>query len=235
MSARIIPLPSVGRPMPAPPADSQVRVPFSKATPRGLYRMAGKRLLDVLFVVLIALPVLAVVLPLALIIMFDGHSPFYGQARVGRNGRVFRMWKLRTMVADADEALLDLLERDPAARSEWELHQKLRHDPRVTPVGALLRKTSLDELPQFWNVLVGDMSVVGPRPMMPSQRDLYPGEEYFALRPGITGPWQTSDRHETSFADRARFDKSYYHDLSLATDLKVMMRTVSVVINGTGC
>ncbi len=205
------------------------------AAPRGLYRSFGKRLLDLAFVLLIALPVLAVVLPLALIVMTDGHSPFYGQARLGRNGRVFRMWKLRTMVPDADRALVDLLARDPAARAEWELHQKLRRDPRVTAIGALLRKTSLDELPQFWNVLVGDMSVVGPRPMMPSQRDLYPGEEYFALRPGITGPWQTSDRHETSFSDRARFDHRYYHELSFATDLRIMTRTVSVVVSGTGC
>lgn len=235
MSARIISLPSVGRAMP-PAAEAQpVRGPESVATPRSLYRLGGKRLLDIVFVLLIALPVLAVVLPLALIILADGHSPFYGQERVGRNGRVFRMWKLRTMVPEADRALSELLDRDPAARSEWDLHQKLRRDPRVTAIGAFLRKTSLDELPQFWNVLVGDMSVVGPRPMMPNQRDLYPGKEYFDLRPGITGPWQTSDRHETSFSERARFDHRYYHDLSLATDVRVMMRTVSVVVSGTGC
>lgn len=228
-------MPSVGRAAQRPADSAQVQGADAAVAPRGLYRLVGKRLLDIVFVLLVAFPVLAVVLPLTLIILVDGHSPFYGQARLGRNGRVFRMWKLRTMVPEADQALLDLLDSDPAARSEWELHQKLRQDPRVTAIGAFLRKTSLDELPQFWNVLVGDMSVVGPRPMMPNQRELYPGKEYFDLRPGITGLWQTSDRHETSFSDRARFDHRYYHDLSLATDVRVMMRTVSVVISGTGC
>lgn len=234
MSARAVHLPAASR-RSRPAVEAQTRNRDAAASPSSLYRVAGKRLLDILFVLLVALPVLSVLAPLAVAVMLDGHSPFYGQVRLGRNGRVFRMWKLRTMVPDADQALLDLLARDPTARTEWELHQKLRRDPRVTTIGAFLRKTSLDELPQFWNVLVGDMSVVGPRPMMPSQRDLYPGDEYFALRPGITGSWQTSDRHESSFSERARFDQSYYHDLSLATDLRIMARTVSVVVNGTGC
>lgn len=198
------------------------------------YRAAGKTMFDIAFVLLVVFPVLAVLLPLVLAISLDGHSPFFGQERIGRNGRVFRMWKLRTMVPDADLELEKLLARDPAASAEWQRHQKLRRDPRVTRIGVLLRKTSLDELPQFWNVLVGDMSVVGPRPMMPSQCHLYPGVEYFAVRPGITGYWQTSVRNDASFPDRADFDAKYYRELSFATDLKLIMRTVSVVLNGTG-
>lgn len=200
-----------------------------------LYRHLGKRLLDIAFVLAVALPVLLTLLPLMVLIALDGHSPFYRQERLGRHGRVFRIWKLRTMVPEADRVLEDTLARDPAARAEWDAFQKLRQDPRVTRVGALLRRTSLDELPQFLNVLKGDMSIVGPRPMMPSQRALYPGLQYFALRPGITGFWQVSARNQSSFPERAEFDQAYFHTMSLATDLRVILRTVRVVLAGTGC
>ncbi len=201
---------------------------------KGAYRRFIKRVLDVLLVLIVALPVLVVVLPLALLVMLDGKSPFFVQDRVGHKGRVFRMVKLRTMIANADTALDAYLASDPAARAEWDLHQKLHDDPRITPVGNLLRKTSLDELPQFWNVLIGDMSIVGPRPMMVSQKAIYPGTEYYAMRPGITGFWQISDRNESSFSERANFDRSYYLLLSLPTDLWVMIKTVGVVLRGTG-
>lgn len=200
----------------------------------GPYRRVLKRGLDILVVLIATPPVLAVLLPMMLLIMLDGHSPFYRQTRVGQHGRLFRMWKLRSMVANADEVLESYLADDPAARIEWDHHQKLRHDPRVTRIGALLRKTSMDELPQLWNVLVGDMSLVGPRPMMPSQRSLYPGTEYYTMRPGITGFWQISVRNESSFRERAMFDRTYYLQLSFLTDLRVMMRTVRVVMKATG-
>lgn len=141
------------------------------------------------------------VLPILLILGFmiarDGGPVLYCQNRIGRGGRIFRIWKLRTMVINADAALEDYLASDPAARAEWNEHQKLRKDPRITPAGRLIRKTSLDELPQLWNVLTGDMSLVGPRPMMPSQTRLYPGRAYYRLRPGLTGFWQISHRNET--------------------------------------
>ena len=200
-----------------------------------LYRRAFKRAFDVLFVVLAAPVVVPVVAMMAAAVAADGHNPFYAQRRVGRGGRVFRMWKIRTMVPDADAALERHLAADPAMRAEWQRHQKLQRDPRITLVGRVLRKTSLDELPQFWNVLSGDMSVVGPRPMMVQQAALYPGASYYALRPGITGPWQVSDRHATSFADRARFDDDYDSGLSLAGDLSLLGRTVAVMLRGTGC
>lgn len=201
---------------------------------RPFYRNMAKRALDLTIVAVAALPVLAVVLLLALIVAADGGSPFYVQERVGRNGRTFRMWKLRTMVADAHARLASHLAADPAARAEWDAFQKLRHDPRITPFGQLLRRSSLDELPQLWNVLTGDMSIVGPRPMMPSQRALYPGTEYYELRPGITGFWQISVRNEANFAERADFDRQYFEAVSLTTDLRVILRTFGVVLRATG-
>jgi lipopolysaccharide/colanic/teichoic acid biosynthesis glycosyltransferase len=157
------------------------------------YATTGKRALDV-FLVIISLPiVLPVMLVVAVLISLDGCGPFYRQARVGKNGRVFTMWKLRSMVQNADELLEDTLEKDPAARQEWNSKQKLTNDPRITPIGRFVRKTSLDELPQLFNVLSGDMSLVGPRPMMPEQRKLYRGRAYYQLRPGVSGNWQISD------------------------------------------
>ncbi|MGP6089043.1 sugar transferase [Antarctobacter jejuensis] len=200
-----------------------------------LYRDVFKRSLDVLLVLLTALPVLLLVSVFALIIARDGHSPFYFQKRIGRNGRSFYIWKLRSMVPDADKKLQAYLDRNPAARAEWDRRQKLRHDPRITAVGRVIRKTSIDELPQLWNVLRGDMALVGPRPMMPCQQDLYPGTAYYALRPGITGYWQVSVRNESSFAQRAGFDTAYLKQLSFLNDLRVLLKTVRVVLRGTGC
>ena len=201
---------------------------------RGIYRSFGKRLVDATAIALAAPVVVPLVAALALIVALDGGSPFYTQQRVGRHGRHFRMWKLRSMVADADSRMADLLERDPAARAEWDLTQKLKSDPRVTRFGRLLRRTSLDELPQLWNVVTGEMSLVGPRPMLPNQQQLYPGTAYYQLRPGITGYWQTAGRNATSFEARAGFDAAYAADLSLATDIRVLARTVGVVVKATG-
>lgn len=202
---------------------------------RGPYEAAFKRALDVVAVVLSAPFVLPLVGAMALAVRRDGGPAFYSQDRVGRGGRTFRLWKLRSMVPDADDVLEDHLRRDPAARAEWDRTQKLRKDPRITPLGHFLRRSSLDELPQLWNVLRGDMSLVGPRPMMTNQRPLYPGSAYYRLRPGLTGPWQVAERSATSFAARADFDTAYERDLSLATDLRLLVRTVGVVLKGTGC
>jgi exopolysaccharide production protein ExoY len=199
-----------------------------------LYRRVFKRGIDVAFVVL-ALPIiLPTILGLAAMIAIKGHSPFYRQDRLGRGGDVFTLWKLRTMVPDADTRLKEHLARDESARREWDAFQKLKSDPRITALGHVLRKTSLDELPQLWNVLKGDMSLVGPRPMMPDQRVLYPGSAYYLLRPGLTGFWQVSDRNMSTFAQRADFDADYERKLSLATDFKVLVATVGVVLRCTG-
>ena len=200
----------------------------------GIYRSIGKRAFDITLLLIMAPAVVLVVAILAVLVSLDGKSPFYLQERVGKNGRIFKMWKLRSMVANADQALEGYLATNPAARAEWDLNQKLRNDPRITKFGRFIRRTSLDELPQLFNVLIGDMSIVGPRPMMTDQRSLYPGSEYYAMRPGITGFWQTSARNESSFSDRAKFDAAYFEELTFATDIKVMLATFKVVVKATG-
>lgn len=218
--------------LPAQPAATPIEA--EEASAGGLYRRALKRLFDVMVVVLFAPIVVPVIAILALMVTGDGGRPFYSQLRVGRGGRTYRIWKLRSMVADADARLEAHLADNPAARYEWDTTQKLKNDPRITPFGRVLRKSSLDELPQLWNVLRGDMSLVGPRPMMPCQEELYPGQAYYRLRPGITGPWQVSSRNTSTFADRARFDTDYDRDLSLVTDLRLLAATVRVVLRATG-
>ena len=188
-----------------------------------------------MLVVLTAPVIVPLVLLLALVVLLDGGNPFYSQERIGRNGRHYRIWKLRSMVVNADQRLAEYLEQNPGARAEWDNTQKLRDDPRVTRFGRILRKCSLDELPQLWNVFRGDMSLVGPRPMMPEQQDMYPGDAYYRMRPGITGFWQISERNRTSFAARAFYDERYEHDVSLRTDIWVLLQTVAVVMRATGC
>jgi lipopolysaccharide/colanic/teichoic acid biosynthesis glycosyltransferase len=221
---------------PARPAvSSSIAAPHrTRSTGFGLYRSHGKRALDIALVLVSAVPVLIVMAILCVGIMMDGKSPFYSQNRVGLNGRVFRMWKLRSMVANADEVLAGYLAKNPEAKAEWDRDQKLKNDPRITKFGRVIRATSLDELPQLFNVLIGDMSLVGPRPIMCSQRVLYPGTEYYAMRPGITGYWQTSVRNESSFRQRASYDADYFQDISLGTDLDIVRRTFAVVLKATG-
>lgn len=199
-----------------------------------VYTRIFKRVLDV-SLVLLALPfVLPVVLVMSLLVMLDGGMPFYSQLRVGREGRVFRIWKMRSMVPNADALLAEYLAKHPEARAEWEATQKLKLDPRVTRIGRLIRKCSMDELPQLWNVVTGSMSLVGPRPMMPSQEQYYSGLGYYRQRPGITGLWQISDRNEGEFVGRVRYDDIYDRTVSFQTDIRVLLRTVLVVLRGTG-
>lgn len=202
--------------------------------PSSRYAHVVKPVLDITLALMLAIPVALIVGVFALLIARDGHSPFYRQQRIGKNGRAFGMWKLRSMVPNADAHLEDYLASNPDARREWDKTQKLKNDPRITPIGRFIRKTSIDELPQLLNVLSNQMSLVGPRPMMLDQRTLYPGVAYYAMRPGITGFWQTSIRNESSFAERANFDASYFRSMSLGTDIRVMAKTVGVVFAGTG-
>lgn len=199
------------------------------------YRDLGKRVLDVAAVLASAVLVLPLMLVLAALVARDGHPPFFRQKRVGRDGRVFTILKLRTMIPDAERALHEIVQTDPEAAREWQRNQKLLRDPRVTPLGAFLRRSSLDELPQLWNVLVGEMSLVGPRPMMPGQRELYDGAAYYRLRPGITGLWQVSARNGSTFDSRVAYDERYHDEVSLWLDLLTLARTAVVVVRGTGC
>jgi lipopolysaccharide/colanic/teichoic acid biosynthesis glycosyltransferase len=200
----------------------------------GIYRNLFKRGFDLLFILVTSVAVLPLILLLAAFVARDGHKPFYSSPRVGRHGREFQMLKLRTMVPNADAQLERYLAENPEARREWESTQKLKNDPRITRFGRFLRKSSLDELPQLWNVLLGDMSIVGPRPMMPAQRARYMGLAYYALRPGLTGPWQVSVRNESSFAQRAEFDRQYDQRVTFFGDLGLILRTLYVVMRGTG-
>ncbi len=200
-----------------------------------LYRKFFKRLLDIVFVI----ATLPFSLPLigfcALALWFEGGKPFYTQPRLGVDGKRFSIFKLRSMVHNADAVLDSYLATDPAMRREWDTLQKLNDDPRITPVGRILRKTSLDELPQLFNVLRGDMSIVGPRPMMPDQLKLYGNPRaYFALKPGITGLWQVSARNAERFSYRNEVDGIYEKGLSLRTDLQILYKTVGVVLRPTG-
>ena len=217
------------------PGDPNVKAALALPHRHGVYRNVFKRILDVTAIVLAAPVIVPVVAALAVVIARDGGKPFYSQMRVGKGGKWFRMWKLRSMVCDADERMEDYLAAHPEARLEWDSTQKLKDDPRITRVGKIIRQTSLDELPQLWNVLKGEMSLVGPRPMMVSQQVIYPGVAYYLLRPGCTGLWQTAGRNRTTFEARADYDTTYEHQLSLTNDLKILVDTVGVIVKGTGC
>lgn len=199
------------------------------------YVHTGKRLFDIVLsaiALVLALPILTL---MALALWVESGNPFYTQERLGMNGKRFRMYKLRTMVPNAETLLQRYLDSDPALRAEWELTQKLKHDPRITRLGHLLRKTSLDELPQVLNVLKGDMSIVGPRPMLPEQMPLYRHPAaYLGLRPGITGLWQVTARNEESFDLRATLDLRYAQRVSFRYDLKIIAATFGAVMHATG-
>lgn len=217
--------------IPAPAASVEV----SQTKKFGLYRSAGKRLLDT-FAICISLPFALPIIGLcALALWIEGGSPIYKQTRIGKDGKRFSILKLRTMVKNADQVLEDYLSKDPAMREEWDSLQKLKNDPRVTRLGGLLRATSLDELPQLINVLKGDMSLVGPRPMMVDQEDMYGNmHAYEALRPGITGLWQVSARNGNTFCYRNEVDATYESEVTLLKDFAILFKTVGVVMRRTG-
>ena len=195
---------------------------------------AIKRGFDVAAVVVTSPLTLALVGAMALLVRLDGGKAFYRQQRLGKDGRIFSIWKLRSMVPDAERKLRDYLEANPEAKLEWTKAQKLRQDPRITWIGKHLRKYSLDELPQLLNVLRGEMSLIGPRPICVDQRRLYPGTAYYRLRPGLTGLWQVNERNNCSFAERAGYDTRYAAELSLSLDMRILSRTVLVIARGTG-
>lgn len=183
---------------------------------------------------------LAILAPLLLLVAFvvrlDGGPALFAHTRIGRRGQAFRCLKFRSMVVDSDAALADLFEKDPAARDEWMRSHKLRNDPRVTWVGRILRKTSLDELPQLLNVLRLEMSMVGPRPIVSAEVPKY-GENiefYYQTRPGITGLWQVSGRSDTTYADRVHIDSWYVRNWTLWRDLTILARTLPAVLTARG-
>ena len=173
----------------------------------------------------------------SLAIRKDSDGPaMFTQKRIGKDGKLFEIYKFRTMVPDADKKLFEMLERDEKAREEYKLNKKLKHDPRITKVGNFLRKTSIDELPQLINVLKGDMSLVGPRPYLPREIDDM-GSYYDTIiesKPGITGLWQVSGRSNTTFEERLHFDKEYNEKKSFTYDMGLLVKTVGSVVKGDG-
>lgn len=174
---------------------------------------------------------------IAIAVRMTSRGPaLYRQERLGRGGRMFRCLKFRSMQVDADARLAALLEADPAAREEWEVFRKLSHDPRVTPLGRFLRRSSLDELPQLLNVLGGEMSLVGPRPIVPAETHHYGRHiaSYFSVRPGISGLWQISGRSDTTYRRRVAFDRIYVRRKTFGLDLTITLLTIPAVLSSRG-
>jgi undecaprenyl-phosphate galactose phosphotransferase len=167
-------------------------------------------------------------------VMADGGPALFRQMRIGQYGRPFKCFKFRTMAMDSDRALLEVLRQDPAARAEWITTHKLSRDPRITTIGRFLRKTSLDELPQLVNVLRGEMSLVGPRPIVASEVPYYGDliRAYYAVRPGITGLWQISGGLDRTYARRVQLDVWYATHWSLVRDLRILLKTVPAMLMG---
>lgn len=197
---------------------------------------AAERAFDVLGASVLAL----VFSPLILFIIFgvrrSGGAVFFPHERVGLNGRSFRCYKFRTMVPNADQHLADLLNSNAALLAEWQEIRKLRNDPRVTPIGRFLRKTSLDELPQLWNVIRGDMSLVGPRPIVREELSMYGRNlgTYLGQRPGLTGIWQVTGRSDACYRRRVAMDVYYARNKSMWLNLSILAKTVRVVLTGNG-
>ena len=196
-----------------------------------------KRILDCFLALVASIFIAPIVALLTVLIMVDSPGPvFYGQRRIGRHGRMFKAWKFRSMVTNGDEILERHLRENPQAAIEWQATQKLRVDPRVTRLGRLLRRTSMDELPQIWNVIAGQMSFVGPRPIVEGEVVHYGAdfELYKQVHSGITGLWQVSGRSDTSYAERVSLDTIYALNWSVWLDLCILVRTIPVVLFGKG-
>lgn len=174
---------------------------------------------------------------IAVLVKLSSPGPiFYCSLRIGRKGHLFKFWKFRSMHRDADQRLEVMLNSDPSLRQEWQKYFKLKNDPRLTTIGRFLRKTSLDELPQFWNVLVRNLSVVGPRPYLPREADVIRKilgkdmEKMFSVRPGLTGIWQTSGRSILTFEQRVKLDLSYIDQRSFLLDLRLIAKTIPILL-----
>ncbi len=195
--------------------------------PSRFYLRIGKRALDLALATAL-LPVVAPVIALLwVLVRLDGGAGFFAHIRIGQSGVPFKCWKLRSMRENGQALLEDALARDPDALAAWVETRKLRHDPRITPIGGVLRRLSLDELPQLWNVLLGQMSLVGPRPV-PLEELRYYGphvEAYLAQRPGITGPWQVNGRRDGCYRERVALDVAYGRAVSFWADLKLLRQT----------
>lgn len=198
-----------------------------------------KRIFDILFsifAIILTSPIFIIVS--ILIKITDNGNIFYGHTRVGKNCHKFKVFKFRSMYKNADQKLTELLEKDNNLKDEWEKTFKLKNDPRITPIGKFLRKTSLDELPQFFNVILGNMSVVGPRPVVSKELEIYYKEKakmYCSVKPGITGYWQVEARSDSeNYEQRINMDEWYINNQSLWLDIKIIFKTIQVMFTGKG-
>ena len=197
-----------------------------------------KRMIDIIGSIfgIIALIPLSVCIYIANLIAKDKGPLFYSQKRIGKDGKIFKMYKYRSMVVGADEKLEEYLNENEDARKEYKEYKKLKHDPRVTKVGEFIRRTSLDEFPQFINVLKGEMTLVGPRPYL--EREIEDMGEFYkyiiSLKPGVTGLWQISGRSDVTFKDRIDLDMDYYNDNNLLTDIRILWKTALKLVKKEG-
>ena len=195
-----------------------------------------KRTMDIIGSILIIIVLSPVLIALYFTIKKDGGNVIYGHSRIGQNGKVFKCLKFRSMAVNSKEILEELLKNSPEARTEWEKDFKLKNDPRITKIGAFIRKTSLDELPQLFNVLKGEMSLVGPRPIVQEELERYEEniDYYLMAKPGMTGLWQVSGRNDVDYDTRVYFDAWYVKNWSLWNDIAILFKTVNVVLNRDG-
>ncbi|MBV1775464.1 sugar transferase [Burkholderiaceae bacterium DAT-1] len=200
------------------------------------YPEVVKRSLDIVIVAIVLILAWPLLLVIWLALRMQGIKPVFAHQRVGRGGKLFACYKFSSMVPNAEQVLQQVLASDPDLMAEWQRDHKLRNDPRITPLGSLLRKSSLDELPQLWNVLKGDMSIVGPRPIVVQELARYGAAtaEYFAVRPGVTGLWQISGRNEVSYDERVALDVRYAQEIGLRTDLRILAMTPWVILASKG-
>lgn len=196
-----------------------------------------KRLIDIIFSFVAIILLLPLFFVIYILISLDGGNVLFGNKRVGREGRKFSCLKFRTMFPNSEKILHEFLESDAEANSIWQTHRKIKNDPRITNIGIFLRKSSLDELPQLINVLKGEMSIVGPRPILPEEIKFFDAQQlksYYSVKPGITGLWQVSGRNNISFKGRVDLDTKYINNWSIRNDIAIMLKTVAVVIKRKG-
>jgi len=196
-----------------------------------------KRAFDIFWVLLFSPVILLCVGIVAALVVLSSPGPiFYSHRRIRKNGAFFSMWKFRTMSVNSAELLEEHLSRNPEARAEWNKSHKLRSDPRITRVGLILRRYSIDEIPQLWNVLIGQMSLVGPRPIVAAEVEKYGDHfgHYCSVKPGLTGLWQVSGRSEVTYDERVQLDCNYVEHWSMRKDMVILLKTLSTVVNQDG-
>lgn len=214
-------------------------IPLHSSLEYKIKHIPVKRGFDIIFSLISLVIGLPIYLLVALLIFMTSRGKvIYAHERIGRGGKPFRCYKFRSMYLNADQRLKEILDGNPLLREEWEKNYKLKKDPRITPFGSFLRKTSLDELPQFWNVLKGDLSIVGPRPVVKEEVEKYlnvKANKILSIRPGLTGPWQVSGRSNIScYQTRIQLDEYYVDNHSLLLDLKLIIKTIPAILFAKG-